>query len=397
MKLMRRINRTRILSLVQDGAVTTRVRLAQRTGLDGTTITNLVRSLANDRLLVHRGYDRSTGGRRAERLALNSDWRWTIGLYLGPRQAVGVLADLRGSVRARTEIGLSPAAAVTAPAAALRELTSRLCADAGSVGILGAGLAVTGMLDRERCRLVQSGFFPALEGLDLAAHIRAAGAGEIAAVAIDTSARCLALCEHRFGAARGLRNFLFLELGRGIGCAIVSNGRLLRGASAGAGELGHTAVAPNGGRRCSCGHRGCLETVAAVGALEADAAPLLKRRAPDLAAIKAACAADHAPVLALVRRAGRTIGLGASCLVNVLNPSHIVVGGELAQLGPVLLAAIDTALREHSMSASYAELRTLPAAFPESTGAALGAAALVIDTVFAVPVTAVPRMEDAPC
>ena len=389
MKLMKRMNRARILSLLREGEELSRVRLKELTGLDGTTVTNLTRELLKKRMLLPRGYERSTGGRRPQLLSLNPEWKLAIGVYLGPRRIRGVLADLRGQVKETVETAVGSDASRRWITRTITRMASSLQEGTVASQVLGGALAVTGMLDRGRRTIVQSAFFPALAGADLAGvledHIGAP-------VEMEVSSRCLALAEQRFGAARGLENFVLLELGRGVGCAIVAEGRIQRGASAGAGELGHTVVVQDG-ERCPCGHRGCLETVVSVGALERIARRRLRRRGVSFDDIVGRAAEGDDRVLEIVRQAGSYVGVAASHIVNILNPSHIVVGGELARLGPALLAAIDVSLKAHSMPVSYGAVDVRPAALSEDMGAALGAAALVIDKVFeaAAPTPAVRR------
>ena len=378
MKLMKRMNRARVLSLLREGGTFSRVRLKELTGLDGTTVTNLTRDLLKKRMLLSLGYERSTGGRRPEMLALNPEWKMTVGVYVGPKRMRGTLADLRGEVKRTTEEVIPSEADRAWITGTMRRMCSGLVEGVAASRVLGAALAVTGMPDPSRRRIVQSAFFPALVGTDLGDLL-----GDHLGVPteMDASSRCLALAEQRFGAARGLENFVLLELGRGVGCAVVADGRLQRGASAGAGELGHTVVV-EGGKPCLCGHRGCLETVASVGALERDARRRLRRRDITFDDIAVLSKEGDGRVVEIVRRAGSHIGVAASHIVNILNPSHIVVGGELSRLGSPLLEAIDESLRAHSMPASYRAMDIRPAALGEDTGAALGAAALLIDKVF---------------
>jgi len=389
MKLMKRMNRARVLSLLREGETLSRVRLKELTGLDGTTVTNLTRDLLKKRMLLSRGYERSTGGRRPQLLALNPGWKLAIGVYLGPRRIRGVLADLRGRVQETIDTLVGADASRAWIFRTIKEVTSSLRKGAGASRVLGGGLAVTGMPDGDRRTIVQSAFFPELAGTNLLGLIE----DQIKAPAeMDVSSRCLARAEQRFGAARGLENFVLLELGRGVGCAIVAEGRLQSGASAGAGELGHTVVVEDG-ERCPCGHRGCLETVASVGALERDARKRLRRRALSFDDIVVLADKGDGRVLEIVRGAGFHVGIAASHIVNILNPSHIVVGGELARLGTPLLQAIDTSLKAHSMPVSYDAVDIHPAQFGEDMGAALGAAALIIDKVFeAAPAAARARL-----
>nr|WP_247196856.1 ROK family transcriptional regulator [Streptomyces sp. GESEQ-35] len=189
-------------------------------------------------------------------------------------------------------------------------------------------------------------------------------------VLVDNNTRLAALAEATWGAAAGDQDVLYLRLSHGVGGGLVVGGSLHRGAHGLSGEFGHITVEPDG-RRCSCGGRGCLETVASVGAV-LDA----YRRADDLPALLAALPADPA-ARRVLDAAGSRIGTVLAAVCNAIGPGVIVLGGELAAAGDVLFEPVARALAEHLMPISRHRVDLRPASLGE-TGGALGAIALVL-------------------
>ncbi len=202
----------------------------------------------------------------------------------------------------------------------------------------------------------------------------------------DSSAALLG--EKYFGAARSYRHFALLTLGTGLGCSIMINGQLVRGASGLAGEFGHSA-AKAGGRQCGCGKRGCLETyVSATGLkrtvfeLQAElSAPssLRKIAFEDLTARDIFEAAESADELACTafERTGELLGIKAADLVTLFQPEAIIIAGGLAEAGHWLLRPMQAAFEKNLLSIYGNRIRLLGSALPVNQAALLGGAALV--------------------
>lgn len=179
-------------------------------------------------------------------------------------------------------------------------------------------------------------------------------------VTLDNDANCAAWGEYRAGAGRGARHMAYLTFSTGCGMGIVIDGRLYRGATGTAGEIGHTVVDPNG-PLCSCGKRGCLMSYACGMALDQAARDSIQRgeatlltelcgaKPEHVAAEQIAEAAHRGDALAnrLLEEAGRFFGIGLSTVVQVLNPDTIVIGGGLARIGPLILEPSIRALNEN--------------------------------------------------
>ena len=223
------------------------------------------------------------------------------------------------------------------------------------------------------------------ESTDLAALVRQQFA---VPVAITNDANAAAIGEMLFGGARGMRDFIVITLGTGLGSGIIVNGELVHGANGSAGELGHTIVDPEG-RRCACGNRGCLETyVSARGLCRTVGALLAERTEPSALretsplelssrmVFDAARAGD--PIaLAAFDRTARILGMKLADAVAHTGPEAIFLFGGLAAAGELLLEPARGYLERFLFPAYRGKVKLLQSTLAEGTSAVLGAAALI--------------------
>ena len=178
-------------------------------------------------------------------------------------------------------------------------------------------------------------------------------------VVVANDANASAVGEQRFGAARGLKDFIVLTLGTGLGSGIILNGQLLLGQDGLAGEMGHT-VAKLDGRQCNCGKRGCLETYASATGIRRtifklladmnELSPLRQQNYNDLTAKAIAEAALGGDEIAIEAFAYTGIFLGTKMgeLVSIFNPQAIILAGGLAKAGNLLLEPALEHMRTHT-------------------------------------------------
>jgi glucokinase len=204
-------------------------------------------------------------------------------------------------------------------------------------------------------------------------------------VALVNDARAFAWGQLCLGAAAGASDAVFVTLGTGVGGAVASGGELRLGHLGRGGEIGHIPVDPEGGRRCGCGARGCLETLAGgkaiaemgTDAIRAGAAPALTEitggRADRVSAGDVFAAADRDPACAaIVTGAGRALGRVLAGLASTLAPEVVVVGGGLSAGLATLMPYLDEAFAEQARL--VATPKVVPADFADLAGA-VGAAA----------------------
>lgn len=207
-------------------------------------------------------------------------------------------------------------------------------------------------------------------------------------VAITNDANAAAIGELLFGGARGMRHFIVITLGTGLGSGIVVNGELVYGADGFAGELGHTVVDPDG-RQCGCGKKGCLETyVSATGLCRTVLALMAERldhsrlrdvRIKDLTSKVIFDAAGEGDAIALAAFAAtaRILGMKLADAVAHTSPEAIFLSGGLAKAGELLLDPTRLNMEEFLLNQYRGKVKLLSSALGDGSGAVLGAAALI--------------------
>lgn len=192
-------------------------------------------------------------------------------------------------------------------------------------------------------------------------------------VALDHDAKVAALGEFHFGAGRGRESMIYIVIGTGVGAAIIYQGELIYGESNSAGESGHMTVDPRG-HQCHCGSRGCLETYASGPALAKHYAAAAGDSVTGAEVTRRAMTGD-ANALAVLRSAGRALGIAIASLAMTLNIGLFVVGGSVAGAGDLLLAPARESLKEYSFSAVSARVHVTASDLGEDAPL-LGAASL---------------------
>lgn len=207
---------------------------------------------------------------------------------------------------------------------------------------------------------------------------------------IDNDVRCAALGELKFGAGRGCENFICITVGTGIGSGIVINGKVVRGATNAAGELGHIKLQMNSGPICGCGDTGCLEAFASGPAIVAMAQEYIKggksTKFREMAAVEggeitpymvAKAAEEGDPVAKRIFEiVGEYIGIGLTSVINLLNPERVIIGGGVAESGELLLGPIRKTIKERAMVVAGNAVEIVPAQLGNSAGV-IGASMLI--------------------
>ena len=208
------------------------------------------------------------------------------------------------------------------------------------------------------------------------------------AVALVNNAHATALSEHVYGNAHGMKDFILITLGYGLGSCIVSNGQVHLGADGFAGEVGHTSFR-YGGRLCGCGKRGCLEAYTASKGIVKTAEKLLKetdepslmRNAERLtpSVISRMCDEGDKLAIEVYRRTGDILGAGLASYASVLNPEAIIFTGGISRAGKWLLEPAWESFEKHVFHNIVGKVQFLTSALDEHVRTLLGAAVLAWD------------------
>lgn len=212
-------------------------------------------------------------------------------------------------------------------------------------------------------------------------------------IVVDNDGNVSAIAEHRVGAGVGTDSMVSITIGTGIGSGLIIGGKLVRGVSGFAGEIGHMSI-NHEGPICDCGNRGCLEAYVSGPAMirmildgikKKDEISILRLVNNDVAAISprtiglAARQGDKL-ALAVIEKTSHYLGVGLANLVNILRPEAIVIGGGIAQLQNLLFDRVRRVTAERIFGVASDELRILPSKLGPHAGV-IGAALLAFENV----------------
>ncbi|MGH7746435.1 MAG: ROK family transcriptional regulator, partial [Candidatus Dormibacteria bacterium] len=340
---LREANLRRVLRAVQAASSLTQAEIVRCTGLSAGTVSTIGRELQASELVV---VTQTATGRRAQSVSLSQLSGLAIGIELGPARLRGAICDMGYRVLIEEDIDYDMA---QSPERGLRRVdwlvgTLLRQARVDRSQVRGVGVSVPGPLDLGTGPNLP---VPCWQGVDITEEL--SGRVDLP-VQLITEVNAAALGEVACGAARFTADLAYLRLSSSVEAALVIKGEVYPGSSGLAGQFGHITI-DEYGPVCRCGNRGCLETLVGGPHL----LDLLPRRPgqdrPTLRGLVQAAVEGDLGSRRVIGDGGRAVGVAAAMLCNVLNPSQIVLGGELAQAGELLLDPIRQAL----------DRRTLPA------------------------------------
>lgn len=366
-----------MFQLLRDGQPRTRSDLATVTGQSRSTIAARVDLLLASGLVSPAGEATSTGGRPPATFAFNPAARVVLAVDLGATHARLAVTDLAGTVLAehgeQIAIGSGPHAVlerVVEIGELLLDKAERPVRDLVSVGV-----GLPGPVEHSTGRPINPPIMPGWDDADvpgiLAARLRVP-------VLVDNDVNLMALGEHTTQ-WRDVDHLLFVKVATGIGAGVISDGSLRRGAQGAAGDIGHVAVPGVLDLPCRCGNSGCLEAIASGPAIASGltASGVPAATSADVVALVRAGDLDAGRA---VREAGRHIGGVLAACVSLLNPSVIVIGGQVAEAGEHLIAGIREVVYRRSLPLATQHLRIV-ASRTGATAGVLGASAMAAEHV----------------
>ncbi|MDR1602556.1 MAG: ROK family protein [Tannerella sp.] len=311
---------------------------------------------------------------------------YVIGIDLGGTNTVFGIVDARGSILYSSSIKTGEYQEVDVYVSALAKgLKSIIEQAGGSDQIKGIGVGApngnyfTGCIDF-------AANLPWKNRIPLARMISDSTGG--IPVALTNDANAAAIGEMTYGAARGMKDFIVITLGTGVGSGIVVGGNLVYGHDGFAGELGHVIVRRENGRLCGCGRHGCLETYTSATGVARTAKELLIQRTDDSLLRKlepenitskdvydAALAGDKLSV-EIFEITGEILGEAFADFIAFSSPEAIILFGGLARAGDLLMKSIRRALDKHVLKVFAGKTKLLFSELKESDAAVLGASAL---------------------
>src|SRR3954469_2361418 len=257
-------NERLVVRTVYDLGPISRADVARQTGLTRTTVSDVVAGLLDEGVVREIGRGQSTGGKAPILLEVDDDARLVVGLDLGEEQFAGSLVNLRGEIRRTVELEVDGRDG-DAALALVFELLDRLL-DGTAAPLLGIGIGTPGLIDSRTGTIRRA---VNLDWRDLPLGPIVAERYDVP-VNVANDSQAAALAEYTYAGGDRVPNLIAIRVGRGVGAGLILRGALFQGDGSGAGEIGHVVVNENGAL-CRCGRIGCLETVAGMRAIEAQA------------------------------------------------------------------------------------------------------------------------------
>jgi len=389
--LMKQLNISVILEVIRTKKAISRADIAEITGLTPASVSKITKDLMKRGFIQESGLGESSGGRPPVLLTLNPKAGYVIGVNLGPGFLEIILTDLEASILAESHERLEK---IDQDYILERLFTlieniisnNKIAKD----DIIGIGMAVHGVVNSQTGISV---FAPHYHWKDVAIKGLIEEKFDIPTF-IDNDVRAMALGESWFGVAKGIDNFITINISNGIGSGIMIGGKLHYGVDYSAGELGHTIV-DNDGPKCSCGNYGCLESLASNTVIVERARKLIKQGIQteiislvngDLNKLTTTTiceAANQGDELArqILKEIGRYLGIGITNLLNILNPRMIVIVGDIVKAKSYVFSAILETVEVRALETIAKDTKIVATDLGENT-ATIGGVTLVLKELF---------------
>ena len=346
---LRRDNRCVLLWSLYFDQPCSRQDLSEATGLSSASVSNVIRELIHEGIVIEAGSVDSDGGRPRVLLRINADHGYVIGIDVGETRIRAELFDLTMAVRANADYPLEPREhGVDVVVEKILSCLSAVLGDSGvpPEAILGVGVGVPGVVE-QGAEVVLYGQTYGWDGVPLERLLRA---GTSLPLYIDTGANTMGLAELWFGAGQGARHAVVCLIGSGVGASIIGNGVAERAGTSSGTEWGHTTVMV-GGRDCRCGSLGHLEAyVGAEAIIDRYGLPLPGNDEESALAALVELAGASPEAARVLDETALYLGAGIADLINLFRPDRIILGGWAGLLlGQHLLPAIRASAREYAL------------------------------------------------
>jgi N-acetylglucosamine repressor len=373
------------------------------TNLQQSEISRLVRDLLQERRLLEAGRADNPLGRKQVLLRFNDEHGFVAGVGFDDENVLASVMNLcpciKTEVREATEVHKGTDGLVNQLVSCTRKALDEAGIRAGS--LVGVGVAGSGLVDARRGEFLMSSTVDFFKDVPLQRIFEDQfGVPTV----LENLTRAKTIAERRLGAGGMADDMIFIEYGRtGIGAGVVVNGQLVHGAGFAAGEFGHTHMAGDG-PACKCGSFGCLETVAGAAAIESRMRRAISEgatsevlalangdpnRVTGWMVLQAARTGDKTS-LALIEQVGTYLGLGLANLVNLFNPSVLVIDQRLNLAGEGILEILRRVVNRQALRHSTQEL-AIRFGKLGNEAIVLGVGSIVLERHFEIPALKLPR------
>ncbi|MCI2048544.1 MAG: ROK family transcriptional regulator [Lachnospiraceae bacterium] len=358
--IMSLVNKSTILDIIREKSPIYRAEISRITNLSIPTVMKITDSLISKGLVIEGEIAKSTGGKPPRLLSFAGDSMYIIGIDIGTTNINVILMDLDANMLSSYQQPTSAERHFNEVVAQVVYCIDKIIATSkiDIAQILGIGIGMPGVISPESGKILLSPAF-GWKDKDLLKELRQ---HFNLPMRINNVTKSMAMGELYFGLGHNINNYICVNLGYGIGSAIVINHRIYNGDSGASGELGHVIVEQNG-PKCSCGNYGCLEAVASANAISKQAQAAIKSGAVsmissmvqgDLKKIDAkiifeAAAAGDPLANTILHQAIVYLGSAIGSAINFIDPAIIILEGGVSRAGDLLLSPLIEEVNHHVM------------------------------------------------
>ena len=360
LQMVKDVNKSLILEIIERKYNISRADIARESGLSSTTVSSLIEELEREELVKELGHSYTRRGRRPVLYQINHESRYIVAADVGSNVLTVLVTDLKFNIIKETQTNIEDQIGQELVRTLYQTINEGIInSGVDRSRIIGVGVASPGLVDHQSGTVMKSVNLQ-WEAIPLKGILE----HELELpVYVENMNHSAAVGEFERGLNSKASRFLYLNIGRGVGASIILNGEILWGSGVGAGELGHFIMDRNG-ERCSCGARGCLETLVSARVILKKARrcatqypeSLLNKivkndiEAITLETVAQAARQNDPPVVNLLMETGEWIGIAVAGMINLLNPDVIMFGGRVINIaGEMLLNIIQNVAKENSL------------------------------------------------
>lgn len=342
MEQMQNANRSLLLKAIRENEQPSRSSIADASGLNRATVTNIVSDLIRFGFVEEAGSLAVAKGRRPVHISFSDKSYRTIGVRVTRKYFSIGLYGLSGKCRRSERVEIPKG---SEPDEMIRMLIEKieLYTKESDCPVLGAGVAVPGPVFNGGERVAPISRFEGWERINVKAELSRRFPFP---VLVEQDAKSEALVEW-YSRKLQIATMIFIDAGQGVGAAVIVDGLLLKGYSGGAGEVGHMCVAPDG-PGCECGSRGCLELFCTTFRIMEQAESVYGSQR-SLEQLVAAYNQKDDAIVGIINESADYLGIGVANLINIFNPNIVVLAGELLDFGDGFVARVAQTAESHSL------------------------------------------------
>jgi len=373
-QILKSINQQKVMRLIFTEGPISRVKLAEKTGLTQQTITNIVRRLLSEELVLEQSPVANAGGRKPIPLVINGQNMYGIGIEIAIKYIRGSLMNFQDEQIADIVVEVPKYKTPEHPMDYIYDVIDKLLDRIPQSGSLkGIGCSIQGLVDTEKGTVIYS---PGLRWNDFPLKSKLREKYQLP-IYIENDANLLSLVENLNGSLRNSKNNIALKFDYGLGGALVQDKRLVQGSSFVAGEFGHLKVfTGEDALKCHCGATGCLTTLASVSGLFRNGGFTLDQ-------FNEGVRNNDYEAMMLFNKVKKAMVMAVSNLITFFNPDHILITGELIdELHDVFVPQLKEGIMKNiPETCQHVKLLHLTKK-PDESALAMG---LVMDEFFGVP------------